>query len=246
LSAIKAINLGPAFCRFVEASAHRSPDDALALWDEQVEGVHQALFADFVWYKDKVQDWRQRKQLRLKGALPLYQRRLGEIRASFEAFEASLGDHVERFRTAGFRDFAIEVPVFALPSVDAFNGKLASAGDNGNVLAFGLDRVVLQAVPEDVNYAHELFHVHHIKKLGDSETWDQTAKMSLPLWIEGFATYASGLMCPKRDESEILLSRDFEDITSQIRRSVAASYLSDVDALAWADGSWPTYSKWLP
>lgn len=204
------INLGPAFGEFWKAAAGRPVAEQRALWQERVEGPQQAVYDALVWRGTTGTTAREERLDRSLERLPPL---APEMTRLFTEFEPTLQQQCARFQQA-FPEFRRDVPVYALPSVGRFNGK--SGMVKGQlVLAFGMDQIVARHDNPDVLYAHELFHVYHLQRLGLTEREILQAPLALSLWLEGLASYVSHQLNPQAPLADVLMDAELPRVSAE-------------------------------
>ena len=174
---IQIHNLGSAFKRFLNQT-----DLGESAWEKEIESNCPEVYSNLVWNNENNRDWKIDRENALKNLSPALALK-GEICSRFDFFEQEFKEQISRFKNA-FPNFHIEIPIFALPTLGKFNGRVGSLGKK-DFLLFGIDTIVMQNDPEPILYSHEMFHVYHAQTLGNSKQWGTLAQLSFPLWLEG-------------------------------------------------------------
>lgn len=194
------VNLGPSFEEFWKAGAERR------LWQEHVEGPHQALYNALVWGGAGVEERARRLDASCERLAPL----IPEMTRLFAEFEPTLQQQCARFQES-FPEFRRDFPVYAIPSVGRFNGK-AGMVEGQLVLAFGIDQIAARHDNPDVLYAHELFHVYHLRRMGLDP---REAPLVAALWLEGLASYVSHRLNPQASLAEVLMDGELARVSPE-------------------------------
>jgi hypothetical protein len=179
----KVINGFDDFQQFWQQAKNQPPARQEKLWAD-FEAKYSAVYAtllptDPATRRKQLQNW----LLKWRDLEPGMHR----IFAQADSFTAS---QTQRFSQV-FPDMAADMTVFYLPTM-GINGAVREVAD-GKVLVIGVDAVAQSGESLDVLFAHEFFHLHQFQVLKSA---DYGNSMASPLWIEGFATWISGLMTP--------------------------------------------------
>ena len=193
---------------------------------------------------------------------PGWQSRIMQRRALFFPEVTALRDNMlKMFDEAGqivaiqearfkkqFPDMPQDIPVYFLPSLFSFNGSVFDLPQHGRSgLLMGVDFIVRRRDNLDVLFAHEFFHAYHEDKISkrnanESTTESTTETMATPLWLEGFATYVSGILNPTASVADLLmdpvLAKDCA--RPEFVRELAKLY----ESILTTDGE-TTYSDWF-
>ncbi len=242
VATVEVINTAAEFSTFWGRAEGQPFARQLELWAEIVETPHQAIYDRLVWRKTGNPAWKVNRTKHLTEYFARYETRAAEIETQFRAFEDTLKAQIAKYKTH-FPDARFRLPVYALPTMGQLNGGAADL-DGKNVLAFGIDTIVVRGDAVDIIYAHELFHVYHIDRIG-TEDWGTKARMSVPLWLEGLATHVSEVLCPGRTEAEYYNSDELPLIEESERAALATAFLKDVERLAWAPSGGGSYGLWF-
>jgi len=240
--------LEPEFKAFWQAAAGQPLARQMEIWDEQVERPHQSFYDSFVWEKPGNPKWLERKRRLLGKMFAQYPALYPAIVANFERFPGTLRTQIARFRQS-FPDAEFTLPIYAAP-VACFNGKGdeggGSDGRGGMVLAFGIDVITARADNPDILYAHELFHIYHAGAAGLSpQVFAAEGKLTLPLWMEGFATYVSGLLNRAESDGAILMDDALGRVDRKELPWLAAEFLKVADEKAVNDKNPAAYAHWF-
>lgn len=245
----KVVNLGPAFEKFWGVAKDKNFNEQLKLWDSLVEKSYQPFYDGMVWQKNENPKWEERKIRRLKEFFPKYHSLHDQMKIGFEQFDGVLKKQIGRF-TQFFPDANFDLPIYAAPTA-TFNGKGSEGGDPGDplgktVLAFGIDMITDRNDNPDVLYSHELFHIYHTSAAGVNEkVFMSEGRLTLPLWLEGLATYVSQQMNPQASLSSILMDKKLPLVTKQQIRSLAHFFLTEANEKAFDSEKPDVYKKWF-
>ncbi len=248
----KVISLQPEFREFWQKSKGQPFTVQLKNWDKIVEGPHQELFDVMVNNKKYDSKWRQTRIERLKERFEFFEENSEQVDFEFDRFETRLRSQLARFSNY-FPDTQLTMPIYAVPGA-TFNGKLGSVNTDGKLgLAFGIDMILILENNPDVLYAHEIFHLYHVDSMGVTpEYYENEARFTLPLWIEGLGTYVSQILNPNAPSHDILMQRDLADLDSessddsQLLKYLAAEYLKLADRkLGQADPDYIGRRAWF-
>lgn len=242
-------NLGTNFDQFWRKAKALSFEEQVKVWNEVVEHPYQAFYDGMVWQKEDNPKWEERKLRRLKEFFPKYQKLHDEMMSEFNSFDATLGKQISRFKEF-FSDASFSLPIYAAPTT-TFNGKGGEGGDSADplgktVLAFGIDMIVDRHDNPDVLYSHELFHIYHTDAAGVNEKVFLTeGRLTLPLWLEGLATYVSQQMNPNAPIDDILMDHDLPKVGEKEIRDLAVRFLKEANEKAFDTKNPETYKKWF-
>jgi len=248
-SQYEIVNLGSDFDKFWKAAQGKTFDEQLSIWNEKVERPHQAFYDGMVWQKTQNPKWEERKNRRLKEFFPKYRDLYPLMTAQFQQFNSILERQIAKF-TQFFPDANFRLPIYAAPTA-TFNGKGGEGGDSGDplgktVLAFGIDMIVDRKDDPDVLYAHELFHIYHTDAIGVNESvFLNEGHLTLPLLLEGLATYISWKMNPSASLSAVLMDQDLPKLTDGEIGSLAKMFLAEANEKAFDPKKPEIYKKWF-
>lgn len=192
---LRIVNLGEDFRAFLAEAENAGPEVQLAAW-LKLEAKFPAGMANSIFRTDD-----QGLEAARRKFLPWYMTKLPSYKDGmlklFEAGPARIEAAFANFKTV-FPDYSPDITVYLLPSFFTFN----ACAWPGNI-AFGPDMMLALGETEksfSLTTAHEAFHTYSFSKIpGEAKT------MATPLWLEGSATYASGLLTAGATESEALL-----------------------------------------
>lgn len=236
------VNLGPNLDQFWQQANGKPFEQQLAIWNEIVEKPNQDLYDSLVHSKKYSKNWEEKRIKRLKrffGKLPTEYLSYKKL---FLDFDSTVGEQIRKY-SARFPDSRFTGKIFAVPGA-SFNGKSGQLSQSKeNVLAFGIDVLHEMKDDTDVLYSHELFHIYHEVKLGsDEKIWDEKAKLTMPLWMEGLATYVSKEMNPERPDDKIFMSADLPKVPEKDVKWMAKEFLKNADEKSF-DESKPEVSQ---
>jgi hypothetical protein len=98
-----------------------------------------------------------------------------------------------------FSDMPNDIPVYFVPSMMSFNGKVAALGGR-STLFIAPDFVAQREDDLDLLIRHELLHAYHDRRVPKTSGFTLTSH----LWREGLATVVSGLAMPGSSDSDLL------------------------------------------
>jgi hypothetical protein len=246
------VNLESEFHEFWRQSRYENFDAQLKNWDQIVEGPHQDLFDVMVNNKKYDSSWREHRVERLRERFAYFRQHYDEVEDQFIEFDGNLEKQLSRFDQK-FPMMHIKLPIYAIPGA-TFNGKLGSVNSKGDLgLAFGPDMMIILKNNPDVLYAHELFQLYHVQKMGlTAEYYETKALFTLPLWIEGLGTYVSELLNPTAPRTDILMQTDLANLdvaadrNPKLLEKMAADYLTIADKkLGEADPQYVQRRAWF-
>lgn len=182
---------------------------------------------------------------RLSRWLPRFDAMAQDVRRVSAAFPNAYARHVEAFR-AHFPTFApAGAPVYAMPSLFGFDGHLQRW--RGQIPLFmGLDGIVRYHGSDpklSVLLDHESFHL--LQNIGSPSLLAEPAPLWMTLWLEGGATYASGVLNPTASRTQVLL--DDAELAALPRTAVpqlAKDFLSRFESTADADSERYFSASW--
>lgn len=245
---LRLIVLAAEFRAFWAEAQGKPFEQQLQVWDALVERPHRGFYESFVWNKADNPHWLERKHRLLGRMFPKYPALYPGMMANFERFPATLAAQVARFRQF-FPDAVFTGPIYAAP-VASFDGKGGERGETDGsgepTLAFGIDLITEQNDDVDILYPHELFHIYHGKTAGiDGKIFAEQGRLTLPLWMEGFATYASGLLSPGKSDGELLLDASLGRVPAAERRWLAIEFLKVAGEKAVDGHGSPAFNLWF-
>ncbi len=234
--AANIVNLGGEFEQFLIATQGIPQDKVEAEW-EKFESKHQLIYDQYV-YRKNTAGWEQ--QLRKKrdhffAQLPSIR---DDMKALFTQADSVVANQESSFRKI-FPDLASDIPVYFLPSLTSFNGMAVPLPEFGRYgLLVGVDFVVQRKEDLDVLFSHEFFHAYHSDKIEGASG----KTMATPLWLEGLATYVSGVLNPDRPDAVLLMEPNLarECDKPAFVNDLAKKYRAVIDT----DGQ-TTYEDWF-
>jgi hypothetical protein len=242
----RIVNLGTEFSAFWNQAKGLPFERQVTVWEQVVESPQRDFYESVVWNRTQDPQWKKRRLERLHAAFQQYRKYAPAMEEEFKEFPTVLGTEVERFRKA-CPDARLAVTVFAVPS-PTFDGKVDSLASKPeeNVLAFGMEEIVDNQEDPNVLYAHELFHVYQGERVGlNAKVYETKGKFSLPLWEEGFATFASEALNPTVPLRKVLLSEKLAELSPKEIPWLASEYLKHVDEPALNAQDPSLYKKWF-
>jgi hypothetical protein len=235
--AAQVVNLGPDYKDFLNATKGKSQSVIEQEWSK-FEAKHQALYDEAVFGKSD-SGWQDRRTKQLAAFLSKVEPLLPKMIELFDRAEEIVNEKESLFKTL-FPDLPNDIPVIFMPSLSTFNGKLTNiSGYNRMPLLIGIDFIVERNDNLDVLFTHEFFHAYHLGKLPPGSTW---RTMATPLWIEGFATYVSGVLNPTQPDSILLMDQTLASkcANTDWLAEAAKQYLSVLDT-----DNETTYTDWF-
>jgi len=234
--AARVINLGDEFDQFVKTSAGTSREVVEAEWD-RFESRHQYIYDRFV-YRKGDSGWEQRKQKKRNAFFAKLFSIQDDMRAIFTSAERLVAEKEAAFRYA-FPDMTSDIPVYFLPSLLSFNGKVGTLPEyHRSGLLMGVDAIVDRKDDMDVLFHHEFFHAYQ-----DGKIEGPTGRtMATPLWFEGLATYVSGILNPDRSDSVLLMD---DVLAEKCRKPEFVKQLARKYLLVIEDDGQKTYEDWF-
>lgn len=242
----QVINLGPNFVQFWSQARTKPFDEQVRLWDQLIENPNQKFYDAIVWQKSENPKWEERKIRRLKYFFGRYPILYPEIAKLFGEFDGTLKSQIAKF-TATFPDARFDLQIYAVPST-TFNGKGGESGDGlgKTVLAFGIDMIADLHGDTDVLYSHELFHIYHAAAVGINEkVFLGEGRLTLPLWMEGFATFVSAKMNPTAIPEVLLMDSSLPKVSEADIRWMAGHFLKEANEKAFDAKKPEIYKKWF-
>jgi hypothetical protein len=243
----QVINVGPAFEKFWNLAEGQPFERQLRLWNEIVEKPFQPFYDSMVWQKKEDPHWEERKNRRLKEMFGKYPALYPRMTANFNSFDRTLSAQIKKFKNT-FPEAAFHLPIYAAPTA-TFNGKGGENGDSSDgktVLAFGIDMMTEFDNDPDVLYSHELFHIYHTDAIGMNEkVFLGEGRLTLPLWLEGLATYVSQQMNPAAPMASVLMDKELPNVTDDQVQVLAEMFLKNAEEKAFDDKKPEIYKKWF-
>lgn len=198
-SEVQVINAGKDFKIFWQSAEGKTFEEQEKLWTV-FEDKYREIYDTVVFDKSNP-NWQNKRIDRLKwlfSRLPNIASNMNEL---FDHAEEMSISQTNRFKKS-FPDLQEGTPIVFLPGL-TFDGKAQFLPSFGRTtLLIGVDLVADINVSLDILFSHEFFHVYQFELLKNKTIW-QT--FSSPLWFEGFATYASGILNPASSEEKLLM-----------------------------------------
>jgi len=244
-STYEVVNLGNEFQQFWKAAESKLFEEQITIWNELVESPHQDLFDSLVYSKKFVKDWPEKKEKRLRELFAELPTTFDSNLKVFKSFEKTLADQIRKY-SKKFPDSRFTNKIYAVPGA-SFNGKSGELyKSKETVLAFGINIMLKIDDDPDVLYSHELFHIYHHNRLNiDSKTYDERGRLTLPLWMEGLATYVSKEMNPLKGDDKIFMSRELTRVSQEDIRWLAREFLKNADAKSFDEAKPEIYQNWF-
>jgi hypothetical protein len=249
--------LGDSFQAFWNAAQGQPFEKQVTLWDKIIEVPRQELYDWVVWEKRDDPNWQKEKAFALRSRFADYARIGGQIPAAVAKLETDIPVETARFRTL-FPD-APAKPSVAVVLAPDFDSKSGVLSDGTPVLALSIDTLILEKADLSILFPHELFHLYDANHAGITNDGVMPgAKLTLPLFEEGLATYVSTLVSPGRTDGQYLLQESLGALPASCLPEIAQRFLLDADKLAidpadgsmanarWFEGSNKRYQPDLP
>jgi len=185
------------------------------LWNSSIEKKHKKLFDEQVWRVPTRENWQSFKEEKLLETFSYYETHFDNVMELFDCFDTILDEQCKKYKSVFSDSDFSETPFYVMPSCMTFNGR---GGSNSNypdrpVMYVGIDYLSKRNDDLDLFFSHELFHMYHIERMKvDEKVFMSEGRLTLPLWLEGLATYVSGELCPHRSLSELLMDSNFKDV----------------------------------
>jgi uncharacterized protein YjaZ len=239
------INLGPAFSAFWAIAQGKRFSEQETIWERVIEKPNQDFYDSMVWMKKDLPNWKDRRTRHLKEYFKKYPKLAPAMKDLFAHFEETLNTQIDRFEKV-FPGAKFTLPVYAAP-VTTFNGRAGEVGNHPDqpVLAFGIDLTADLHSDPGVLYSHELFHIYHGTFLNLDKLPEQSKHLTLPLWMEGFASYVSLQMNPTAPLSSVFMSNQLPRVKQKDIRWLARRFLEDAGKKSFDSKSPEVYQKWF-
>jgi hypothetical protein len=213
------------FVTFWAAARDKPFPEQQALWNRFIEAPREVLYRSVVWEIRDNPDWRQLKERTLRNRFAAYPRISGEIPGEAEAIETAIGVQTARFGGYFGSSWQPHVVVVLAPNFDAKSGVLP---DGRPILALAVDSLVLEKARLDILLPHEFFHLWDAEQSGISNDGVMPGThLTLPLFAEGLATYASTVVSPGYTDGEYLLQDDLGALPDASLLATAKRFLAD-------------------
>lgn len=208
------------------AAAHDKPfPEQQALWDRFIEAPREGLYRSVVWEIRDNPDWRQLKERTLRDRFAAYPRISGEIPGEAGAIETAIEAQAARFGGYFGSSWRPHVVVVLAPNFDAKSGVLSGGRP---ILALAVDSLILEKAKLDILLPHEFFHLWDAEQSGvRNDGVMPGTHLTLPLFAEGLATYASTVVSPGYTDGEYLLQDDLGELTEASLPQAAKRFLVD-------------------
>ena len=257
MDSTQAPPVGDSFRTFWSAARGQPFEKQMALWDKLIEGPRQELYDWVVWEKRDNPGWQKEKAFALRSRFADYTRMGDQIPAAVDSLEAAIPVQTARFR-ALFPDAPAKPSVVVVLAPD-FDSKSGVLSDGTPVLALSIDTLMLEKADLSILFPHELFHLYDANHAGITNDGVMPgAKLTLPLFEEGLATYVSTLVSPGHTDGQYLLQDSLGALPASRLPEAAQRFLVDADKLAidptdnsmanarWFEGSDKRYQPDLP
>lgn len=233
-------NLGKNFEQFWSVAKDKDFEGQLKHWNEIVESPYQDVYDSLVDTKMSNSQWKAQKEKRLRAFFELIPQKFGLYQFQFATFDETLRDYIAKYEQKFF-DVRFKAKIYALPGA-TFNGKVGSTSlSPDNILAFGINVVDEVNDDMDVLVSHELFHLYHWQKLGSVEN----GRITLPLFMEGLASYASWDMNPDKSLGKILMSEELGNVSRKDVRWLAREFLKNVESKDFDPQKPELFQRWF-
>ena len=208
------------------AAAHDKPfPEQQALWNRFIEAPREALYRSVVWEVRDTPDWRQLKERTLRDRFAAYARISGEIPGEADAIEAAIEAQTARFGKYFGPSWHPHAVVVLAPNFDAKSGVLPGGQP---ILALAVDSLILEKAKLDILLPHEFFHLWDAEQSGiRNDGVMPGTHLTLPLFAEGLATYASTVVSPGHPDGEYLLQDDLGALPEASAPAIAKRFLVD-------------------
>jgi hypothetical protein len=241
---VRIINAGNDFERFWQQAQGKSFDVQARLWDKEVESKYQGMYDSLLYSKKYDKNWKERKEKLFKNALPKIKDSYPQIAALFGTFDGIANEEIVKFSKT-FPNAKFDYPIYAIPSLYGFDGK-AGTVEGKNALAFGVEALIAYKRDLHIMFSHECFHVYHMGVIGlDENVFVEKARLSLPLWLEGMATYVSSIANPGRNDAEILFSDKLDKLSPVEISNMAKDFSAVADLKVADEKNQGIYNKWF-
>lgn len=208
------------------AAAHDKPfPEQQALWNRFIEAPREVLYRSVVWEVRNTPDWQQLKERTLRDRLAAYPRISGEIPGEAGAIEAAIEAQTASFGGYFGPSWRPHVVVVLAPNFDAKSGVLPGGRP---ILALSVDSLVLEKAKLDILLPHEFFHLWDAEQSGITNDGVMPGThLTLPLFAEGLATYASTVVSSDYTDGEYLLQDDLGALPEARLPATAKRFLVD-------------------
>jgi uncharacterized protein YjaZ len=221
------VNLKKELVKFWQQAESLCHNLRVDLWNSTIEANNEKLFQEQVWRSSSRENWEEFKSEKLRETFEFYEENFLEIAELFDDFERVLTTQCKKYAEVFPDSDFSKTPFYVMPSCMTFNGRGGSNSDypDQNVMYIGIDYICKRNDDLDLFFSHELFHLYHIDRMGVNEkVFMEEGRLTLPLWLEGLATYVSGVVCPGKSVSELLMDDNFKDINAEKYPEVAQHF----------------------
>lgn len=220
--AATVVNGGEDFRVFLDRWTTSDAEQKIVEWNN-FEDKYSDIYSATV-FNPVDPNWLESKNQALKEFFSVLPEIKNEMLSQFDMADATANRGIEIIKKV-IPDFADNLTFVFIPTVLRFNAiETYLPKRRGEVVVIGVDAVVKWKNNLDVLLAHELFHKHHFEKIHLSSAF---TSISTGLWVEGLATYASGLANPQESLGAILygdeLAKNCND--TQYVSTLAEKYL---------------------
>lgn len=209
------INLKEDLQNFWNQAAQLPHLKRVELWNSSIEKKNKKLFEEQVWRVASRENWESFKEEKLLETFSYYETHFYNVMELFDRFNIVLDEQCQKYKSIFSDSDFSKTPFYVMPSCMTFNGRGGSNTDypNQSVMYMGIDYLSKRNDDLDLFFSHELFHLYHIERMKvDEKVFMTQGRLTLPLWLEGLATYVSGEFCPNRTLPELLMDSNFEDV----------------------------------
>lgn len=231
-------SLANSFRKFIAESSGLSIDDQIKAWVNNVESQAPEAYLHIIANGDKDKLESERRVLATKW-FPILFTNSSEIQKQFDFFEAKGKPVIETLARSYPEANLNSVIVMALPSLNKFNGKVATIDGRIYVL-FGMDMIALINSKPDLKsgavlvndlpvlMSHEFTHALHylLSDFGSSDL--SVTSFWGPLWDEGLAQVNSQLLNPGADLPSVFMEKILASkCTPENIKTWAKAYIDD-------------------
>lgn len=208
------------------AAAHDKPfSQQQALWNRFIEAPREVLYRSVVWEVRDTPDWQQLKERTLRDRFAAYARIDREIPGEVDAIETTIERQTARFGRYFGSSWRPHAVVLLAPNFDAKSGVLPGGRP---ILALAVDSLILENTKLDILLPHEFFHLWDAEQSGiRNDGVMPGTHLTLPLFAEGLATYASTVVSPGYTDGDYLLQDDLGTLPEASLPGAAKRFLVD-------------------
>ena len=231
------VNAGEDFKTATENWDQLDQTQRMARWDV-LEAKYAYVYEQRI-YKIQERGWQSRIMQRRALLFPEVSVLRADMLKMFDQAAAIVSSQEARFKKL-FPDMPADIPVYFIPSLFSFNGSVFDLPEHGRTgLLMGVDFIVRRKDNLDVLFAHEFFHAYHDDKIPAGSA---TETMATPLWLEGFATYVSGVLNPGASDADLLMD---PVLAKECARPAFAGELAKLYLPILKTDGETTYSDWF-